>query len=174
MRSPSASAELQREDYQRQKEKLLLLAKTGGLADGQKRCFKCQTIKHLDDFYLHPQMADGRLGKCKECTKSDAAKRLVEKRDDVRQYESWRQKTSSRREKKSGYRKTYNQRHPEKARARAAVNNAIRDGRITRQPCCVCGNLKSQAHHSDYFTPLAVDWLCFKHHREIAHGQKVG
>lgn len=60
----------------------------------------------------------------------------------------------------------YAQRYPEKAAAKRAVMLAIRAGRLTRQPCEVCGNTKTDAHHDDYSKPLDVRWLCRTHHGE--------
>jgi hypothetical protein len=47
-----------------------------------KTCFKCQTEKPLEEFYAHPGMADGRLGKCKDCTKKDVSGNYAARRMD--------------------------------------------------------------------------------------------
>lgn len=57
--------------------------------------------------------------------------------------------------------------HPEKVRARTAVNHAIKAGILEKEPCERCGETKVHAHHEDYSNPLVVMWLCQKHHQEI-------
>lgn len=138
-----------------------------------KKCFKCQQVKPLSEFYKHSQMPDGHLNKCKSCTKSDVKSNYASHREKYSLYEKLRNLNPLRRISHSRYQKARNEKHPDKYRARYAVSNAIRDGRLKKLPCRICGNLKSQAHHHDYSKPLDVDWLCFKHHREVAHSQVV-
>lgn len=136
-----------------------------------KTCFKCDTFKPLDDFYAHKVMADGHLNKCKECTKRDVKANYEGNREAKSEYERRRARTPARRAKKAVYVANHRRNNPEKTAARTAVGNAIRDGRIVRQPCETCGSQDVQAHHDDYSRPLDVRWLCFFHHR-VTHGQK--
>ena len=75
--------------------------------------------------------------------------------------------------KESIQNKRYRHNNPAARLAHSRINRAIRDGKITRQPCEVCGNPRTHAHHDDYSKPLDVRWLCPKchgiHHRK---GQK--
>ncbi len=49
-------------------------------------------------------------------------------------------------------------------RARSYANVYLRRGKLSRQPCEVCGSGDSQMHHPDYSKPLEVVWLCREHH----------
>jgi len=69
-----------------------------------KICFKCKEEKELTEYYRHPRMGDGFLGKCKECTKADVKGRSVEKQDYVREYDKTRYRTNLDRIKKHKYR----------------------------------------------------------------------
>lgn len=62
--------------------------------------------------------------------------------------------------------KTHEERYPEKAFSRRVLVLAVKYGIVIRKPCVTCGNSKSQAHHTDYYAPLDVIWLCQKHHQE--------
>ena len=60
------------------------------------------------------------------------------------------------------------QNEPEKYRARTAVGNALRDGRLLKKPCFFCASEdRLQAHHEDYSRPLDVTWLCSSCHGKL-------
>ena len=59
----------------------------------------------------------------------------------------------------------WRQKHPTRYAAHLAVAVALRDGRLERQPCEVCGSTENvDAHHPRYDRPLDVQWLCRTHH----------
>lgn len=88
--------------------------------------------------------------------------------------EAARNKTPERKAQNAERSKRHREKNPEKYRARCAVNNALRDGRLKRGPCKHCGGTERvQAHHADYSKPLDVEWVCFGCHREHEHGQTV-
>jgi hypothetical protein len=70
------------------------------------------------------------------------------------------------RERTRAWSKAYGLKYPEKRRAHMLVGEAMKRGDLIRQPCSVCGKLKTHAHHEDYTKPLDVVWLCPKHHGE--------
>lgn len=62
--------------------------------------------------------------------------------------------------------RAYQARNRKKFLAGKRIRWAVSRGRITRQPCEVCGAKKTNAHHDDYDKPREVRWLCTTHHRE--------
>jgi hypothetical protein len=112
-------------------------------------------------------MASGYLGKCKECARADQRARYRDKRDHCRAADRERNKTPARREQHHKYGRDYRARYPEKRKAHMAVWRAVRDGRLERQPCRICGRAEHvHAHHENYAEPLKVEWLCVNHHAE--------
>ena len=131
-----------------------------------KKCFKCGVEKSLDEFYLHPRMSDGHLNKCKSCTKKDVENRYYDpkKREMIFNYEIKRGQQPERKKKRLEYQRKMRLKHPKKYKARTAVSNALRGGKLKKTPCMVCAEEKVNAHHEDYDKPLEVLWLCRKHH----------
>ena len=54
-----------------------------------------------------------------------------------------------------------------KANCRSYLNTYLKRGKIKKQPCQVCGELKVEAHHDDYSKPLEIKWLCREHHIDL-------
>lgn len=145
-----------------------------------KTCFKCGVEKLPSEFYVHPQMGDGRLGKCKECAKRDVRENRARRREYYNEFDRQRASDPKRVKARAVYvatvrgravmfmsRAKWEQANPHKKRCTTIVGNAIRDGRLKKKPCEKCGATgRVHAHHDDYSKPLSVRWLCSKHHSE--------
>lgn len=133
-----------------------------------KTCFKCEEQKPLSEFYRHKMMADGHLNKCKDCAKIDVRRHRIENPERVREYDRKRAKLPHRvAMRKASFEREWD-RHHDRMKARNAVSNAVRDGRLEKQPCAFCGCQDGlEAHHHDYSKPLDVTWLCRPCHRRF-------
>lgn len=132
-----------------------------------KTCFKCNTEKPLTEFYRHPAMGDGHLGKCKECTKKDVKDTRAANLDYYRAYDRDRASLPHRIELRERVFAEWKKAHPDRRTAHSKVGSALRSGRLTRLPCWVCGQDRAEAHHPDYSMPLDVVWLCREHHAQL-------
>ena len=126
-----------------------------------KVCRSCGVEKPLDEYHIHKQMKDGHLNKCKCCVRARVKKHRGNNLERIRAYD---RKRGSR--QPSEYLKELRKRKPNQYRAQTMVGNAVRDGRLFREPCEVCGDNRSQGHHKDYLKPLNVTWLCSVHHKQ--------
>ena len=127
-----------------------------------KRCFKCKAVRPIDEFYVHKQMADRHLGKCKGCAKEDVTANRNKNIDKARAYDRARSKLPHRKKMLAENSRQNKKKNPIKYHARYLLNNALRDKRITKPMLCMrCGRQKRLiAHHHDYYQPLAVLWVC--------------
>lgn len=149
-----------------------------------KPCAACFQPKPLTEFYAQPKARDGLMSKCKDCHRAAMIANRNKNIERYREFDRKRawdprrvmarklyQQTPAFRESHSRACAAYADNHPNKKTAHTAVSNAVRDGRLKKQPCEVCGVDKAQAHHDDYDKPLDVRWLCVPHHAE--HHKKL-
>jgi hypothetical protein len=152
-----------------------------------KDCMKCSKRKPLSEYYKHSEMKDGRLNKCKECTKKETRENRQRNIAYYKEYDRQRfqndprvrarhkryQSTEAGRKSMSAANKRWEEKNPEKKKAHNKLNNAVRDGKIKKPERCQGCDTKPkrlEGHHKDYTKPLDVMWLCrschAKEHRE--------
>lgn len=145
-----------------------------------KNCFKCNVKKPSSEFYKHSKMADGLLGKCKNCTKldvSDRYKKLFENPAWLKK-ERERCRIKQERYRMSGLavgcskesRKRWAMKNMHKIAAHKIARRSAKTGEIATKTNCESCNRSGalQMHHPDYSKPTHVIWLCTKCHG-IAH-----
>ena len=137
-----------------------------------KQCRGCGEVKVLDEYYKHKKMADGYFNFCKNCLKERATNHRKRNVDRARVYDLQRSKEPKRLNKIARFTKKWRLENPEKYRAHTTLNNAVRDGRVTKPTeceCCGSGERKIHGHHADYAKPLVVRWLCAVCHAKEHH-----
>lgn len=133
-----------------------------------KRCFKCSRELPVEAFYANPTMADGHLGKCKECTRNDVAANRLLHIERARRYEKERSKLPRAIAIAAAAQAKWKNKFPAKRHAHSLLGSAVKCGRVTPWPVCAvpeCAS-KPEAHHPDYSLPLDVVWLCKMHHTQ--------
>lgn len=135
----------------------------------KKTCYKCKKKKDISLFYKHKGMLDGHLNKCKACIKKYIKDRYYSEDGNkrIKEYEKKRNINPARKLRQLEYQRKRRALFKGKEKARKLVQKLTKAGILEREPCIVCGNPKTEAHHKDYRKPADVEWLCFKHHREI-------
>lgn len=121
--------------------------------NGVKICPTCKLIKMVNCFWKDRTRADGLDYRCSDCHK-----KLL--------------KTVLRRRQTKESQKKYIEANKDKYKAHQVINNLVKDGKITSQPCFLCGEIKTEGHHLLYEFPEKVIWLCRKHHAKVEYYAK--
>lgn len=137
-------------------------------------CKSCRQNKAPDDFYV------SNKSYCKECIKERTRLHRAENLYYYREYDRLRANNPNRVAARKAYAKTdaYRISHlkaNEKYRiensyisnARNITKRAVKQGRLKKRPCLICGSEQSEAHHFDYRLPENVIWLCDRHHKDV-------
>jgi len=140
-----------------------------------KICSKCGIPKLLTEFHKCSKHKDGLRSECKECIKGMTKEyrqtdngKAVHLREVKKYLKTKAGKITSMKSVKN-----YRLNNPLKYKAHTIVTHALRDGKLIRQPCEVCGNPKSEFHHPDYSKSLEGNWLCYRDHKLIHRILKI-
>lgn len=136
-------------------------------------CKVCGATEDTAEFYAS-------IGnKCKECHKAHVRQHRADMAEHYRECDRQRyqndprvkarhrryQKTEAGKASLRKARQKWMENNADKRAAHVLLGNAVRDGKIKKGPCEVCGSTENvHGHHDDYTKPLEVRWLCALHH----------
>lgn len=89
-----------------------------------KICFKCHRELPLTMFYKHPQMADGHLNKCKDCTKQDVHNKYMDNIENPDYVEKERERGREK-YRRLGYKDIYKSTHKEASNVCRNLKNKL-------------------------------------------------
>lgn len=126
-------------------------------------CRGCGADKPLSEYY------ESNKARCKECVKASVRLRRATN-PKVQEYDRKRGNRQG-----IEYVRQYREQNPKKYAAHIWINNAVRDGRLTKPDCCseCSGTLQIEGHHDDYDKITEVRWLCALCHKRwhAEHGE---
>lgn len=129
-----------------------------------KLCNICKETKEAKDFHKRKASLDGLAHRCKAC-QSIYDKKRANAPHRVQMRKEYAVSASGK-IAASRAKKRWAEKNAVKRAANIIVGNAIRDGRLIKLPCEICGNDLVHGHHDDYSKPLDVRWLCPPHHKQ--------
>ena len=118
--------------------------------DGAKECSVCKNTKDMKEFGRDRNRPTGISYFCFDC----ARKISKETRERYRGMETKKRSTEN---------------HNKKAYARLVVGRLIKRGILKKEPCFLCGTIRTEGHHLSYDFPKKVIWGCVVHHSNIHH-----
>ncbi len=131
-----------------------------------KTCSKCKEEKPIESFNKEKSKLDGRASRCREKNKEKLL--AYGRSDEVVAMQSEYHKAYRQTDRFKEIQDSSRRRNLQEYNSRAKVNYALSTGKLTRQPCEVCGTTEHiHAHHHDYSKPLEVAWLCITHHKAL-------
>ena len=134
-----------------------------------RTCSRCKQHQPDGEFYKADRYTNRIRTICRTCVTKRAKERRLAGLTQATERARYQASERYRRRQRENTAK-WRRRYPEKIKAQNALQAEIRRGRMSRQPCEVCG-AKAHAHHDDYTKPLDVRWLCplhhARHHREV-------
>lgn len=145
-----------------------------------KICFKCNEQKEFKEFYKHPKMKDGYLGKCKSCTKLDTKETTLKLTSTPEGLEKERS-----RHREKYYRLKYREKHKPNPESKKIIMDRYRNKYPEKiKAKSISSNLKPKTkgnhlHHWNYNTEFAKDVIELnpkdhaKIHRFIKYDKKT-
>lgn len=133
-------------------------------------CTICKVIKPFSGFNFDKRFQIP-FSRCKPCY-NNVCKKYRKSKQGQKTYKKWAYSHEGKISREQAMKK-WRELNKFKRKAHTAVSNALRDEKLFKEPCSVCGNPKSEAHHQSYLEEnwLKVIWLCKKHHSEITWSQ---